>query len=244
VRLNRIASIEGGIMSLAGKGAVAIWHDIAPDSRVEFYQWHGMEHMPERVAIAGFLRGRRYVAVDGSAPEYFNLYETVSPATLTGPDYLERLNNPSPWTVATLKHFRGVARSLCEVATSVGEGQGGLIATFRYAIDDARAQAHRQNVTLIASPRIAHMPGVAGVHLLIADETASAVETVEKKVRADKNLIPRWILLVESWDDIGAFTTLCREVAQDPMFADATSAVAFSVYRLQNSRSKSAGSAA
>jgi hypothetical protein len=244
VRLRRVAGIEGGIMSLAGKGAVAIWHDIAPEGRAEFYKWHGMEHMPERAAIAGFLRGRRYVAVEGSAPEYFNLYETDSTATLTGSDYIKRLNNPTPWTVATVKHFRGVARALCEVVASVGEGQGGLIATFRYAIDDARVHAHRQNVALIALPRIAHMPGVAGVHLLIADEAASAVETTEKKVRAEKNLIPRWIFLVESWDDIGPFTTLCREVAQDPAFADATSAPAFGVYRLQNSCSKFAGRAA
>lgn len=35
-------------MSLAGKGAVAIWHDIAPKGRVAFYSWHGQEHMPER----------------------------------------------------------------------------------------------------------------------------------------------------------------------------------------------------
>ena len=71
-------------MSLAGEGAVAIWHDIAPEGRGEFYAWHGHEHMPERAAIPGFLRGRRYVAVDG-APEFFNLYETASRTTVTGP---------------------------------------------------------------------------------------------------------------------------------------------------------------
>src|SRR5262245_17255135 len=64
-------------MGLAGKGAVAIWHDIAPEGREAFYAWHGHEHMPERAAIPGFLRGRRYVAIAGT-PEYFNLYETTS----------------------------------------------------------------------------------------------------------------------------------------------------------------------
>ena len=64
-------------MSLAGTGAVAIWHDIAPEGRSEFYAWHGREHMPERTGIAGFLRGRRYVAIAGQ-PEFFNLYETDS----------------------------------------------------------------------------------------------------------------------------------------------------------------------
>src|SRR5437867_3696766 len=188
-------------MSLAGIGAVAIWHDIAPEGRAEFYRWHGLEHMPERAGIPGFLRGRRYVAIDG-APEYFNLYETESPFTVTGPDYLARLNDPTPWTVATVKHFRNVARSLCRVAGSFGEGQGGLIATFRYAIDDAQSEAHRQRMVQQTLPALAEASGVAGCHLLIADEAASAVETAEKKVRAEKNLIPRWIVLVESWDDV------------------------------------------
>jgi hypothetical protein len=231
-------------MSLVGKGAVAIWHDIGPEGRAEFYEWHGMEHMPERASIAGFLQGRRYVAVDSSSPEYFNLYETESPSTLTGPDYLARLNNPTPWTIATVKHFRGVARSLCEVAASFGEGQGGLIATFRYAVDDARAQTHRQRIADEALARFARLPGVAACHLLIADEAASAIETTEKKVRAEKNLVPRWIVLIESWDDIEPFEKLCRDIAQDPAFAAATSPPAVNVYRLQNSRSKFPGSAA
>src|SRR5438876_326109 len=102
-------------MSLAGKGAVAIWHDITPEGRRDFYAWHGTEHMPERVGIPGFLRGRRYVAVDG-APEFFNLYETVSRFTVTGAEYLARLNAPTAWTTAAVQHFRGVARSLCDVA--------------------------------------------------------------------------------------------------------------------------------
>ena len=224
-------------MALAGTGAVAIWHDIAPEGRAEFYRWHGREHMPERAAIPGFLRGRRYVALQGT-PEYFNLYETLSPSTLTGADYLERLNHPTPWTVATVKHFRGVARSLCAVAGSLGEGQGGLIATFRYAIDDAAAAAHRQRMAANALPAIAAAAGVAGCHLLVADEAASALETAERKVRAEKNLIPRWVLLVESWDDAQPFTAFCRAQLDGELFADAAGAPALGIYILQNSRGR------
>ena len=144
-------------MSLAGKGAVAIWHDIAPEGRDAFYAWHGREHMPERAGIPGFLRGRRYVSVRG-APEFFNLYETVSRFTVTGNDYLARLNAPTPWTVATVPHFRNVARSLCEVAASFGDGQGGLVATLRYDVDPARAADHRKR---IARETLAETCGVA-----------------------------------------------------------------------------------
>jgi hypothetical protein len=222
-------------MSLAGAGAVAIWHDIAPEGRAQFYAWHGREHMPERVGTPGFLRGRRYVALEG-APEYFNLYETVSPATVTGADYLARLNNPTPWTVDTVKHFRGVARSLCTVAASFGDGQGGLIGTFRYDVDAANADAHRRWMSDELMPEFARAPGVAGCHLLIADEAASAIETEEKKGRAEKNLIPRWILLVESWDDAAPFQALCGGIVSDGTFGDASITPAVNVYRLQNSR--------
>lgn len=222
-------------MSLAGKGAVAIWHDIAAEGRREFYAWHGGEHMPERAGIPGFLRGRRYVAAEGS-PEFFNLYETVSRFTVTGAEYLARLNAPTAWTTATVKHFRNVSRSLCEVGASFGEGQGGLIAAFRYDVDDARASAHRARLSQKVLPALAVAPGIAGCHLLIADEAASALETAEKRVRAERNLIPRWILLVESWDDIDPFKDTCRTLLADGTFADAAAIPAVGIYRLQNAR--------
>ena len=224
-------------MSLAGKGAVAIWHDIEPEARAEFYEWHGREHMPERTGIPGFLRGRRYVALEGT-PEFFNLYETDSPFTVTGADYVARLNAPTAWTIATVKHFKAVARSLCRVAASFGDGQGGLAATFRYAVDDASAESHRRRMTHEVLPMLADARGVAGCHLLIADEAASAVETAEKSVRIEKNVIPHWIVIVESWDDVQPFAALCRKVVDDGTFADASSAPAVGIYRLQNSRGK------
>ena len=85
-------------MSLAGQGIVAIWHDIVPEGRQEFYEWHNREHMPERMGIPGFRRGRRYIAVTGSSPMFFCFYEGDSLDVVAGPDYLQRLNNPSEWT--------------------------------------------------------------------------------------------------------------------------------------------------
>lgn len=235
-------------MSLAGQGAVAIWHDIAPEGREAFYAWHGIEHMPERASVAGFLRGRRYVALapKAGAPEFFNLYETLSPTTVTNPSYLDRLNHPTPWTVATVKHFRGVSRSLCAVAASFGQGQGGLIATFRYdaAGSDADADAHRRLVTQRVLPALAAEPGIAGCHLLVADEAASAVDTEERKARPDRNLIPRWVLLVEGWGDVEPFVARCAALAGSEAFAGVALAPSVDVYRLQNSRAAFPWSAA
>ncbi|HVF65863.1 MAG TPA: hypothetical protein VNE58_17905 [Casimicrobiaceae bacterium] len=218
-------------MSLTGQGAVAIWHDIAPEGRAGFYAWHGLEHMPERAAIPGFVRGRRYVAIEGT-PQYFNLYETTSTSVLTGSDYLARLNAPTSWTVATVKHFRHVARALCRVAMSKGSGDGGLVATFRYDIeDDAALIAGVER--LVAS--IAAEPDVAGAHLLIADTAGSAIETAEKRARSEGTAIPRVVALVESWGDSLPFVARARAFAVEA-FQHALPQPDWAVYRLQNTR--------
>jgi len=228
-------------MSLAGEGAVAIWHDIAPEGRDAFYAWHGEEHMPERVGIPGFLRGRRYVAIEAEE-EFFNLYEAHSPQVLAGTDYRTRLDAPTPWTTATVKHFRRVSRSICAVAATFGRAQGGVMATVRYDVAEDGAADHRRALRERVLPSVAGLPGVAGAHLLVADAEASAVDNAERKARGEPNLVPRWIVLVEGWGDEAPFAALCRgEVAARLAEAGAGQA-RLGLYRLQASRAKTAWS--
>jgi hypothetical protein len=226
-------------MALAGEGAVAIWHDIAPEGRAAFYAWHGEEHMPERVGIPGFVRGRRYVAIDADL-EYFNLYEALSPQVLTGSDYQSRLNAPTPWTRETVRHFSRVSRSICRVAATFGRGHGGLVATWRYDVDETHAAAHLARMGGEILPAVVRRPDVAGVHLLLADADASAVKTEEQKVRAEANAIPRWILMLESWGDEPSFGAVCDAVLPDELLrgAGARGPLGRGLYRLQNWRCK------
>jgi hypothetical protein len=76
-------------MALIGKGVLAIWNGIAPEVEDDFVAWHVREHIPERVGLPGFLRGRRYVAVDG-VPKYFNFYETDAVDDLSSAAYMTR----------------------------------------------------------------------------------------------------------------------------------------------------------
>ena len=124
-------------MSLSGLGVIAIWNDIAEEGRANFYEWHDREHIPERVGIPGFLRGRRYIALSGT-PEYFTLYEVRDGSVLTGPDYLARLNSPTEWTSRSVQHFRNTSRSLCNVEVSLGAGSGGFIGTIRFNCEFGR----------------------------------------------------------------------------------------------------------
>lgn len=48
-------------MSLRGRGFLPMWFECAEGFEREFDRWHTIEHMPERLGIPGFLRGRRYL---------------------------------------------------------------------------------------------------------------------------------------------------------------------------------------
>ena len=224
-------------MSLAGKGVVAIWHGIRPEGRADFYEWHNREHMPERVAIPGFLRGRRYIAREGR-PEFFTLYETATPEILSGADYLARLNAPTEWTRRATKHFTDTSRSLCRVALSLGPGAGGWMMTWRYDVAPGREDAQRSRLEPVLK-EIAETQGIVGTHLCIADRDASAIETEEKKGRP-KNAVPGWVVLVEGGTERQALEAACTGMTGQAFFTEtgALSPVERGLYLLQYTRTK------
>jgi hypothetical protein len=219
-------------MSLAGEGVVAIWNGIRPEGRADFYEWHNREHMPERVSIPGFRRGRRYIALEGH-PEFFTLYETATPQVLSGADYLARLNSPTPWTRRATQHFTDTARSLCRVAVSLGGGAGGWLMTWRYDVAAGR-ESDQQRALEKALPSIALAPGIAGAHLCIAERAASDIETEEKKGRP-KNAVPGWVVLVECGSERAHLEHACRELMDERFFtaAGALAPIARGLYALQ-----------
>jgi hypothetical protein len=182
-------------MLLAGAGIIAIWNDITAAGRDNFYRWHEQQHIPERVSIEGFLRGRRYIAQSG-APEFYTLYEVRDRAVLSGAAYLERLNHPTDWTTRSVQHFRNTSRSLCDVLFSAGGGSGGIIGTIRFDCAPADDAAVLARLTQDILPKLLEATGIVAAHVCRADLEASTVTTAEQKGRA-ANLVPRWVVMVE-----------------------------------------------
>jgi hypothetical protein len=225
-------------MNLAGSGAVCIWHDLTPEATDEFYQWHNREHMPERVGIPGFLRGRRYIAIAG-APAYFTLYEAESAELLGGSDYLDRLNAPTEWTRRMMPSFRRVSRSICRVAYSDGVGQGGFMLTQRFELAAADRSGTIETLCTRRLPPLAERKGVAGVHLCLADEAISRIETAERKARADATAIPGCIVLIEGTSETDvrdAGESLAAEVRA--LLGGSAPSIDTSIYQLQHMRSR------
>ena len=82
-------------MPLAGRALLVLWNDIRRDREVEYDRWHTIEHVPERVAVPGFLGGRRYVDRTRERHRYFTLYELASLAALDTDEYRDLVANPS-----------------------------------------------------------------------------------------------------------------------------------------------------
>ena len=184
---------------MLGRAAVAIWFDTTPDVKAELEDWHSHEHMPERLRIPGFLRGTRWIAPSGE-PSYFVLYEAARLAALTGGPYLERLNQPTPWSRRMMPHHRRMTRSACRVRASFGAGVAQAIATLRFSGRWSAAEIE-------ALPR---RKGLTSAHLLQAQPQAAA-PTEEQKIRGGDAAADR-VLLIGGYD-ADAVESAAKELA-------------------------------
>lgn len=137
-------------------GAVlAIWNDRDDAVAEEYERWYLTEHLPERLAVPGFLAARRYEALRG-APRFLTCYDVESPQVLASAAYLARLADPSPVTRRIMAHFRDMTRTVCTaVYRSKPAALGGAVAA-AYVEQPAafdRAALTRDAAACAADPR-------------------------------------------------------------------------------------------
>ena len=216
---------------LAGEAVVAIWNDIPADTREQFYDWHINEHMPERVGIPGFRRGRRYIAIDAATrPEFFTLYELDTMQVAQGTDYANRLNDQTPATAHVTARFQNTFRALSRVLVSHGPGGGGVMLTIRFGCDDAHIPALKALVR--AAGQAAR---ITGAHFCQGDAAASSVRTVETRGRTDIQTPPDCFLMIEA-TDAEALSQIMLDRAMTG--AGATGPFERGLYRLEYTRLK------
>lgn len=166
---------------LCGRAFLAMWWEVAPSFEREFDRWHTIEHMPERLGVPGFLRGRRYRHVRQDS-DVFQIYEAAHLEIFRSPAYLARLNAPTEWSNRVQPGLTNLVRGACQTLISLGEGVGGCVFTARYAAGDAdRAEAG--HALAAAAPAIARLHGVTAVHVARHQPDIARVETAETRLR-------------------------------------------------------------
>jgi hypothetical protein len=113
-------------------GILAIFNNIAIGREAEFEEWFQHEHLAERIAVPGFLLGRRYEAVSGQS-RYFNFYLAQSAETFKSTAYLNRLDHPTPMTRIVMSEiFKQMNRTVCNRTFRRGTMRGSTAVVVRF----------------------------------------------------------------------------------------------------------------
>jgi hypothetical protein len=108
-------------------GILAIFNNVALGREAEFEEWFQHEHLAERIAVPGFLIGRRYEAVSAQP------YVTQSVDVLKSAAYLGRLDDPTPMTRALMSEiFKDMNRTVCHRTFRLGAMRGTGVVAVRF----------------------------------------------------------------------------------------------------------------
>jgi hypothetical protein len=181
---------------LMGSGALMLWLDVAPELDRETDGWYIDEHMPERIDIGGYLRARRFGAIEG-APAYLTLFEAQTPDALASEGYLRLVGRISAQSQRIRAGFSNVARNTFEVRRSRGRGIGTIVASLRLTPQSAaHAEAAAKALDALV-PQLLRRHGVVGVHWLqAAPQVRARMDAVRAVGQSDASA--DYALLIEA----------------------------------------------
>lgn len=168
---------------MSGKGVLAIWNDCAKGEETNYENWYQNEHLPERLGVPGFIRGRRYENLVDS-PKFFTWYEVAFPDTLTSEYYMERLSNPTPWTRDIMSNaFVNASRTVCDRHIISGDVFGSTALTIQIS-DNQTKEPILNNIENDKNPS-----GIARVENWIANTAFDTGAMAEESIRGrDKKI--------------------------------------------------------
>jgi hypothetical protein len=203
-------------------GVLAIWNDCRAGREAEFDAWFQGEHLLERLAVPGFLFGRRHQAISGTSG-YFNFYMTESPAVLTSKPYLERLDNPTPMTRTIMSEvFINMNRTVCRRTLRRGAFRGAYAVTVRFnAAPDETALAAELDALLADPAKVASgeiwsaldpkgMPVSMEERLRGGDKKIAACLMIDTLRQAEAETIGAALAKKFPGTNVGVFRVLCQ----------------------------------
>jgi hypothetical protein len=216
-------------MPLAGKGMLLTSMDVDPADEADFNRWYDREHLEERVAIAGFLAARRYVAHKAS-PKYLCLYSTEIFEILDSPAYRTKLANPTDWSVKTMARFKNMIRAVARITISRGTGRGAVLGLVRLRPQATEQDALRVTLRNLLDP--GNREGLISMHLLESDAALS--KPIAGNPGASAPDAGDWYVLIDGTDVASIETAIatCTAALKSPV-------VATGVYRLMWDLAKS-----
>jgi hypothetical protein len=212
---------------LPGRALMLYAVDVPPNEVAQFSAWYDHEHLPERVAVPGFLRGRRYARTSGPGQRHLTLYDAVDTSVFSSPGYLARLESPTPLTRSVVATFDRPHRAVLRVLFSVGAAVGARLAVVQLPSVDSSLLARWVEREL--APPVLSDPDACGLHLAEVDAAATAAKAGTAEGRdAGEDVDDAAVLVIDGTRAIDAMATRVVERCRAAGFADET--VEASVY--------------
>lgn len=130
------------------KGLLAVWNDCLPEFKDRYHLWYETDHIPERIAIEGFLTATRYEAIrpidESLGREFFTSYELASLSALASPEYQALLMTPCKKTQEMMSVFRNMWRSVAKLERQSGCYAGSWLLTVR--LGDGQTRTPEENL--------------------------------------------------------------------------------------------------
>ncbi|THT98479.1 hypothetical protein E9531_14225 [Lampropedia puyangensis] len=193
-----------------------MWWEVEENGFDEFCHWHAHEHFPERLGIPGFQRATRWRQT-GQGCGTFVMYELEGHSVLSSPDYLARLNSPTPWSVKMMPLHHKMVRSQCEVIATAGTTTANHALTIRLSLQNAPLNAPLLAYLEALIQTLPSRKGFTGAHLL-QHRSPEIERTAEEKIRG-KDAVAEWVLVVTGYALDALHTLVDGELAPSKLKA-------------------------
>ncbi|HRF07043.1 MAG TPA: hypothetical protein PL193_00135 [Xanthobacteraceae bacterium] len=181
-------------MTVQANGFLVVLSDVKTAHDRDYLAWLTTEHVQERLGIPGFLGVRIFSRPIEGGRQYFIWYQLANADIVDSPAYVERLNNPTPWSQRIMPILGNFGRAGGKVKARKGDA-----AVFMMVAGLQNVPATPEHLDALAAA-----PGIRSLHLFETDLKKTAVQTNERALRSSDHTFSG-LLLLES-DDQDALT--------------------------------------
>ena len=193
---------------------LGIWHDVEADYVEEYLRWHSFEHLPERLALPGFISAERYELIEGPGQRFCCFLDVKNREAFRSLDYQARLNAPTQWTRRLMPRYSRIHRALCEKRWEIGTGLSGFSACIRIASNGNEtlgAELHAVCAGLL------ERQAVTRARLGELDQALTSVDSEEKRLRRNEDAGGYNLFLLIDGLSVAALHGAARDLEAAPL---------------------------
>lgn len=193
------------------------WFDLEDQDLATFEDWHNREHMIERLDVPGFTLARRYRSRDPEptpGQAFLVAYDVTELDVLRSPEYLRRLDNPTPKTAIAVPLLKKLTRTAFDLVEDRRRGIPRHLATLRLS-SEGRGLSDSERKTLRGELNAVYEESafVTGVRLGRPDAKITHTKDQTQEGRATQTLAREsypWIVIVETTQEQEAAKAIDR----------------------------------